>query len=420
MVYWAGRGDVKNNFHCWSSGRIDDSITGVGYSELVFEVCTELGIPLLALSSHSNPEVARNDLIEVESVPVFFAGKSGASYYSAHTRAAMLVARRALAFNASIVAISEEISPSAVLPLRLLGMKMVQIRHCALWPRATVPSLPRRLSWHLQGQAYRLGFAAVLGVSATVTDQVRQVVANGSPPTLEFVPLWRDAFRNVPPPPESRTPFRVLVAGRLLASKGFFDVITVARELSAQGHAFEFEICGDGPDLASLQRRLAEERLTNVASHGWCSPAALLECLGRCHAVLVPTTPGFNEGFNKVVVEALLAGRPVVASDVCPSAEYVEDALLVYPGGDLVACRDSLLRLANDPALYARKRESCSRVGRPFLDKRFSLRAALRDVLTAFRDDGRVERKIVLGSPDFASAQTSHPSSPDLIAPGLS
>jgi glycosyltransferase involved in cell wall biosynthesis len=408
MVYWAGRGDVKNNFRCWSAGKADDSITGVGYSELVFEVCTELGIPLLALCSHSNPAVARNELIEVESVPVFFAGKSGVGYYSAHTRAALFVARRALAFNASVVAISEEISPGAVLPLRLLGMTMVQIRHCSLWPRATVPPLQRRLAWHLQGQAYRLGFAAVLGVSATITDQVRQVVASGCPPTLEFLPLWRDRFRNVPPPPASRRPFRVLVAGRLLASKGFFDVITLARELSAQGHAFEFEICGDGPDLAALRRRLADEHVTNVTCHGWCTPAALLERLGRCHAVLVPTTPDFNEGFNKVVVEALLAGRPVVASDVCPSAEYVKDALLVYPGGDLDACRDRLLHLANDPALYAQKLESCWGASRPFLDERFSLRAALRGLLTALRDDGRVERKIVLGSPDFASAQTSH------------
>jgi hypothetical protein len=52
MVYWAGRGDVKNNFLCWSAGKNDDSITGVGYSELVFELCTELDIPLLALTSH--------------------------------------------------------------------------------------------------------------------------------------------------------------------------------------------------------------------------------------------------------------------------------------------------------------------------------------------------------------------------------
>jgi glycosyltransferase involved in cell wall biosynthesis len=405
LLYWAGPGDVKNNFLCWAAGREDDSITGVGYSELVFELCTELRVPLLALSSHSNPCVARNELINVESVPSFFAGTSGAAYYAAHARAAMHIAQRARAFRADIVAISDEISASAALPLRLLGVHVVQIRHCSLWPRGADPSLPRRLMLRLQGQAYRMGFAAVLGVSATVTHQVAEVATGATPPTVEFLPLWRDTFRDIPPPPESRTPFRVLIAGRVLTSKGFFDVLTLARDLEARGHAFEFEVCGDGPELAALRARVRAEGLTNVTLCGWCAPRDLRERLVRCHAVLVPTTPNFNEGFNKVVVEALLARRPAVVSDVCPSVEYVRDALLVYPGGDIDACREHLVRLATDSGLYARKRELCATLGRPFLDGRFSLREALRGVLSAVISGRSIETRNILGSSSFAAAQ---------------
>ena len=46
------------------------------------------------------------------------------------------------------------------------------------------------------------------------------------------------------------------------------------------------------------------------------------------HVVIVPTTSDFIEGFNKVVAEAVLAGKPVITSSVCPALEYVRDAVI--------------------------------------------------------------------------------------------
>jgi glycosyltransferase involved in cell wall biosynthesis len=406
MVYWAGPGDVKKNFLRWAAGRADESLTGVGYSELVFDVCSELGVPLLALTSHHNPCEARNDLIAVESIPALFENRSGVGYYAAHAQAASLLGRRAKAFGASLVAITEEVAPTAAWLFRPPGAQLIQIRHCSIWPRSTSPSLKERLRWRAHGHVYRAGFAAVLGVSATVTRQVEAVIGRSSPPTLEFVPLWRDDFGDPTPALEPRAPFRVLVVGRLLASKGFFDVLTLARSLREVGPGFVFDVCGDGTDFAAAQRRVAGDGLEDIVRlHGWCAPQALRAHIARCHAVLVPTTPTFNEGFNKVVAEACLGGRPVVASDVCPAVAYVEDAVLTYRGGDLEACRGALLRLATDAALYAAKSAHCRRVARPFLDERFSLRHALRQVLTALRDGRKIERRTILGTPEFAAAQ---------------
>ncbi|HVU51426.1 MAG TPA: glycosyltransferase family 4 protein [Polyangia bacterium] len=406
MVYWAGRGDVKNNFLCWSAGKSDDSITGVGYSELVFDLCTELGAPLLALTSHPNSCLARNDLIRVESIAPLFRGGSRLGYYGGHARAAALLGREARAFGADVVAITEEVSPTAVLPLRMLGLQLIQIRHCSLWPRLTSPSPRERLVWATHGLAYRLGFAGVLAVSATVARQVSDVAGDPAFPTREFLPLWRAASWNVPPPPEPRRPFRVLVAGRVIASKGVFDVLTLARELRARGHELAFEVCGDGSELSAARRRIDEEGLGDVVSlHGWCPPRELRERFARCHAVLVPTTPTFNEGFNKVVIEACLAQRPVVVSDICPAVEYVEPAVVAYRGGDLGSCREALIRLATDPELYSAKRAECLRVARPFLDARFSLREALRGVFSALQQRRGIEPRRILGTADFSAAQ---------------
>jgi glycosyltransferase involved in cell wall biosynthesis len=56
------------------------------------------------------------------------------------------------------------------------------------------------------------------------------------------------------------------------------------------------------------------------------------EMFGRCHVVLVPTRSSYSEGFNAVVAEAILSGRPVITSKLCPAIELVRDAVVEVPG----------------------------------------------------------------------------------------
>jgi glycosyltransferase involved in cell wall biosynthesis len=98
---------------------------------------------------------------------------------------------------------------------------------------------------------------------------------------------------------------------------------------------------------------------------------------------VVPTTVEFVEGFNQVVVEALLAGRPVITSSVCPAVEYVEPAVLQVPPDDGDAYERAILTLADDAATYERLRAACEPVCRKFLDDATSFRTALRHVLSA-------------------------------------
>ena len=44
------------------------------------------------------------------------------------------------------------------------------------------------------------------------------------------------------------------------------------------------------------------------------------EMFRQAHVLIVPTTTDFIEGFNQVVVEGVLAGRPVITSWNVPSA----------------------------------------------------------------------------------------------------
>ncbi|HVW31899.1 MAG TPA: MSMEG_0565 family glycosyltransferase, partial [Acidimicrobiia bacterium] len=77
--------------------------------------------------------------------------------------------------------------------------------------------------------------------------------------------------------------------------------------------------------------------------------------------------PSVKEGFGLVVLEALAAGLPVVASDIPVFAEYLADgrSALLVPPGDAPALAGALGRLARDPAL----RRVLAAGGRPLLDR---------------------------------------------------
>jgi glycosyltransferase involved in cell wall biosynthesis len=65
--------------------------------------------------------------------------------------------------------------------------------------------------------------------------------------------------------------------------------------------------------------------------------------------------PSLWEGFGLVLVEAMAAGRPVVASAVGPISEIVVDGVtgLLVPPGDPDALAEAIVRLLQDPELAA-------------------------------------------------------------------
>jgi glycosyltransferase involved in cell wall biosynthesis len=216
------------------------------------------------------------------------------------------------------------------------------------------------------------------------------------------------------PIPERSPVVRFMFVGRVEADKGVFTLLEIAGRLRVQGrHDIAFEICGAGAALDELTARTRAQNLeSQFVINGWCDRDRLREIYARSYAVVVPTTVSFVEGFNQVVVEALLSGRPVITSSVCPAVDYVAPAILQVPPDDAAGYERAIVQLADDAASYERLRSACARVCRKFLDETTSFRSALRHTLGALADGRPVTpRRLRAGSfpdlPDRSSRETA-------------
>jgi L-malate glycosyltransferase len=66
------------------------------------------------------------------------------------------------------------------------------------------------------------------------------------------------------------------------------------------------------------------------------------------------TLPSLHEGMSNAVMEAMAAGRPVVATDVGGTGELLDGRGILVPPSDSGALADGIAHVLDDPALAAR------------------------------------------------------------------
>ena len=195
----------------------------------------------------------------------------------------------------------------------------------------------------------------------------------------------------------------MLFAGRIERNKGVFDLLEIAKRFDTNGQrAISFDLCGEGSALPELRQRAAELSLSDrFRCHGHCDRATMRMKFEQSHIVVVPTTGDFVEGFNQVVAEAVLAGRPVVTSEVCPALTYVRDAIVEVPVDDVQAYGDAILKLQQDESFYESKRVACTAAQEQFYDMSRSWMHALQQALEPIRNlpqDDATAAEATLGS----------------------
>ena len=118
-------------------------------------------------------------------------------------------------------------------------------------------------------------------------------------------------------------PPRLLAAGRLVALKGFVDLIEAMPMVRASYPAAQLIITGDGPERATLEARCRQLGLDDCTQFTGELPRAGV--LAQMNAATLVVVPSRTEGLGLVALEAALMERPVVARAVGGLTEAVVD-----------------------------------------------------------------------------------------------
>jgi len=174
-------------------------------------------------------------------------------------------------------------------------------------------------------------------------------------------------------------PFTVGWIGRMTGIKRTDDVLLAFKSLRERGIDARLCLVGDGPDRNEVERRAHELGVMRETLFlGYQEQVASLFA-----AFDVFILPSANEGTPVTAIEALAAGKPVVATRVGGIPDVVrdgEDGFLVAPG-DVDAIAERLAQLATDPQLRARMGEAA----RARVRERYSVERLVDDVDRLYR-----------------------------------
>ncbi len=160
----------------------------------------------------------------------------------------------------------------------------------------------------------------------------------------------------------------LLAAGSLEERKGLMVLLSAMERRPKRIH---LSIAGEGPMRGEIESRIASGRYgARVTLLGRVDDMPRL--ISRSHILVVPS---LMEATPYVILEAMAAGRPVVASEIFGIPEQVEDGVngILVPPGDEVSIAEAILRLASDTVLM----RSMGRTGRKMYEDRFTLRMSV-------------------------------------------
>lgn len=207
-------------------------------------------------------------------------------------------------------------------------------------------------------------------------DAATEVAAAGTRPLLVRHGVDLAAFAATDPP--DADPVELLAVGRLVEKKGF-DVLLAA--VARLDRPVRLRLVGAGPLRDRLAAIVAARRLGDrVELVGRRTHETVPALYAAADIVVVPSVvdgAGDRDGLPNVVLEAMSAQRPVVASDVAAIPTAVRDGVTgtLVPPGDPAALADALTALVDAPD----RRAALGRAGRAVVEADFGLASRTRE-----------------------------------------
>ena len=165
-------------------------------------------------------------------------------------------------------------------------------------------------------------------------------------PELIDLEAWRERFQANPASPDPRK-FTVLSVCRFYPRKRLDVLLRAVAMLSGRMPDLDVRIVGNGPERGRLRRIASDLGIERFVS--WVGDVSMDELAAEYNRADIFCLPSVQEGFGIVFLEAMAAGKAIVASHSAAVPEVVRHGVLVEP--------DNPEALANAIILLSRDRD---------------------------------------------------------------
>ena len=173
-----------------------------------------------------------------------------------------------------------------------------------------------------------------------------------------------------PPPPDSRPasgPLTILSVGRLVAKKGYDDLLTA---LSLLPERLDWRFCHIGGGEQARRVQALAERLGLAGRIEWRGKRAQDEVVAAMRAADLFVLPskiapdGDRDGLPNVLMEAASQKLPILSTAVSAIPEFVADGVhgRLVPPGDPAALSAAILGLADEPETRRRLADAAAHI----------------------------------------------------------
>ncbi|HDO25188.1 MAG TPA: glycosyltransferase family 1 protein, partial [Nitrospirae bacterium] len=164
--------------------------------------------------------------------------------------------------------------------------------------------------------------------------------------------------------------------GSLIKRKRFSDLVaSMAYLVNKKGHGrLKCLILGEGPEREYLSKEIEGNGLSDrVMLAGFKADA-----ISYINAMDIFVLPSEREGFPRVILEAMLMGKPVVASGIAGPVELIipEQTGLLFPAGDRGKLAESISTFISSPRFMTEAGE----LGRMRVIENFSIEKYVSEV----------------------------------------
>ena len=142
---------------------------------------------------------------------------------------------------------------------------------------------------------------------------------------------------------------RLVAIGRFVEQKGLILLVEALGKALSKHPDIHLTLVGDGDMRPRIEAAIQSMGLgKHVTITGWLDEHRVRSELADAHALIMPS---FAEGLPMVIMEAMAAGRPVVATYIAGIPELVQPGISgwLVPAGDSAALASAILSLADTP-----------------------------------------------------------------------